>query len=164
MHRVVTRRVPTRRDASGRDASYHWTLEVHLGHVDAPADPDLRAFLRALEVRTKYLNAKCGATVELAPGAKQQTSDYDDATKTVTWLIRKFPGGSVQAVSCKFVVKSAVNVHKEMGPVSLAFEIPMYNISQLQVQHLKIVERNKAYNPHRWVRCLTHAESYVCRV
>ena len=105
-----------------------------------------------------------GASVELAAGAKQQNWEYDDATKTVTWLIRKFPGGSVQAVSCKFVVKSSVNVHKEMGPVSLAFEIPMYNISQLQVQHLKIVERNKAYNPHRWVRCLTHAESYVCRI
>ena len=36
------------------------------------------------------------ATVELAPGAKQQTWEYDDATKMVTWLIRKFPGGSVQ--------------------------------------------------------------------
>jgi len=105
-----------------------------------------------------------GATVELMPGAKQQTWEYDDATKTVTWLIRKFPGGSTQAISCKFVVKSEANVHKEMGPVSLAFEIPMYNISQLQVQHLKIVERNKSYNPHRWVRCLTHAESYICRI
>ena len=105
-----------------------------------------------------------GATVELAPQAKQQAWEYDDATKTVTWTIRKFPGGSVQAISCKFVVKTAENVAKEMGPISLAFEIPMYNISQLQVQHLKIVERNKAYNPHRWVRCLTHAESYVCRI
>lgn len=53
---------------TGRNASYHWTLEVHLGHVDAPADPNLCAFLRALEIRTKYLNAKCGTTVELAPG------------------------------------------------------------------------------------------------
>ena len=51
-----------------------------------------------------------------------------------------------------------------MGPVSMSFEIPMYNVSQLQVQHLKIIERNKAYNPHRWVRCLTHTESYVCRI
>ena len=105
-----------------------------------------------------------GATVQLMPGAKGQSSDYDDATKTVNWLIRKFPGGSVQTVACTFVVKSEVNVHKEMGPISLAFEIPMYNISQLQVQHLKIVERNKSYNPHRWVRCLTHAESYICRI
>ena len=55
-------------------------------------------------------------------------------------------------------------MRKEMGPISLSFEIPMYNVSQLQVQHLKIVERNKSYNPHRWVRCLTHADSYVCRV
>ena len=70
----------------------------------------------------------------------------------------------MQAISCKFVVKSEMNVHKEMGPISLAFEIPMYNISQLQVQHLKIIERNKSYNPHRWVRCLTHAESYICRI
>jgi AP-4 complex subunit mu-1 len=105
-----------------------------------------------------------GATVELAPGAKQQSWEYDDATKTVSWTIRKFPGGSVQAISCKFNVKSEANVHKEMGPISLAFEIPMYNISQLQVQHLKIIERNKSYNPHRWVRCLTHAESYICRI
>ena len=53
---------------TGRNASYHWTLEVHLGHVDTPADPNLCAFLRALEIRTKYLNAKYGTTVELAPG------------------------------------------------------------------------------------------------
>ena len=70
----------------------------------------------------------------------------------------------MQLLSCKFVVGIGANVRKEMGPISLSFEIPMYNISQLQVQHLKIVERNKAYNPHRWVRCLTHAESYICRI
>ena len=117
-----------------------------------------------VKVQFTVPKSSTGATVELAPGAKQQAWEYDDATKTVSWTIRKFPGGTVQAISCKFVVKSEVNVHKEMGPVSLAFEIPMYNISQLQVQHLKIVERNKSYNPHRWVRCLTHAESYICRI
>ena len=47
-----------------------------------------------------------GAAVQLMPGAKQQTWEYDDATKTVNWLIRKFPGGSTQAISCYFVVKS----------------------------------------------------------
>lgn len=53
---------------TGRDVCYHWMMEVHLGHLHAPEDPDLRAFLRALEVRTKYLNSKCGASVELYPG------------------------------------------------------------------------------------------------
>mmetsp|Transcript_24981 Transcript_24981/g.42707 ORF Transcript_24981/g.42707 Transcript_24981/m.42707 type:complete len:232 (-) Transcript_24981:72-767(-) len=105
-----------------------------------------------------------GASVELMPNAKGQTGEYDDATKTVTWMIRKFIGATQQTLSCKFVVSASCNVKKEMGPISMSFEIPMYNVSQLQVQHLKIVERNKSYNPHRWVRCLTHADSYVCRV
>merc|ERR1712146_502273 len=106
-----------------------------------------------------------GCSVELGPNAKGQTSEFDDSTKTVTWMIRKFVGGTAQHISCKFVTSGAnEQVRKEMGPISMSFEIPMYNVSQLQVQHLKIVERNKAYNPHRWVRCLTHAESYVCRV
>ena len=106
-----------------------------------------------------------GCSVELSPQAKGQTWEFDDGSKTVTWTIRKFVGGTVQHISCKFVTSGPNdNVRKEMGPISMSFEIPMYNVSQLQVQHLKIVERNKAYNPHRWVRCLTHAESYVCRV
>jgi len=105
-----------------------------------------------------------GATVELAPQAKGQTWEYDDGSKTVSWHIRKFVGGAMHAISCKFVLGMGCNARKEMGPISLNFEIPMYNVSQLQVQHLKIVERNKSYNPHRWVRCLTHADSYVCRL
>ena len=48
------------------------------------------------------------------------------------WLVRKFPGGTSQTLACKFVVSAGSNVKKEMGPVSMAFEIPMYNVSQLQ--------------------------------
>jgi len=117
-----------------------------------------------VKVQFTVPKSSTGASVELAPGAKGQHWEYDDATKTVTWHIKKFVGGAVHAVSCKFVVGASANVRKEMGPISMQFEIPMYNVSQLQVQHLKIVERNKSYNPHRWVRCLTHADSYVCRV
>ncbi|KAL1528669.1 hypothetical protein AB1Y20_010005 [Prymnesium parvum] len=105
-----------------------------------------------------------GATCEIAAQAKGQSWEYDDATKTITWIVRKFVGSTTQTLACKFVVGAGSNVRKEMGPVSMSFEIPMYNVSQLQVQHLKIIERNKSYNPHRWVRCLTHTESYVCRI
>jgi AP-4 complex subunit mu-1 len=118
-----------------------------------------------VKVQFTVPKSSSGCSVELAPMAKGQTWEFDDATKTVTWLIRKFVGGTPQMISCKFVTQGPNdNVRKDMGPISMSFEIPMYNVSQLQVQHLKIVERNKAYNPHRWVRCLTHAESYVCRV
>jgi AP-4 complex subunit mu-1 len=117
-----------------------------------------------VKVQFTVPKSSSGASVELAAGAKGQSWEYDDATKTVTWLIRKFLGSAVHHVSCKFVTSPSTNVRKEMGPISMSFEIPMFNVSQLQVQHLKIVERNKSYNPHRWVRCLTHADSYVCRV
>jgi len=117
-----------------------------------------------VKVQFTVPKSSTGASCEIAAQAKGQTWEYDDATKTITWLIRKFVGNTTQTLACKFVVGPGSNVKKEMGPVSMSFEIPMYNVSQLQVQHLKIIERNKAYNPHRWVRCLTHTESYVCRI
>jgi hypothetical protein len=52
---------------------------------------------------------------------------------------------------------------KEIGPVSLSFEIPMYNVSNLQVKYLRIAEASQNYNPYRWVRYVTRSSSYVCR-
>lgn len=37
----------------------------------------------------------------------------------------------------------------QVGPVSMQFEIPMYNVSNLQVRYLKIAEFSKSYNPFR---------------
>ena len=58
----------------------------------------------------------------------------------------------------------AGNARKEIGPVSMGFEIPMYNISNLQVRYLRISEQHKSYNPYRWVRYVTQGSSYICRV
>ena len=60
---------------------------------------------------------------------------------------------------------NAAECRKEIGPVSINFEIPMYNVSRLAVQYLKIANptNNKKYNPHRWVRYVTQSSSYVCR-
>jgi AP-4 complex subunit mu-1 len=56
------------------------------------------------------------------------------------------------------------SARKEIGPVSMSFEIPMYNVSNLQVRYLRISEQQKSYNPYRWVRYVTQASSFVCRV
>ncbi len=53
---------------------------------------------------------------------------------------------------------------KELGPITMNFEIPTYNISKLQVKELKIMTNEKNYNALRWVRCITQANSYVARV
>ena len=55
-------------------------------------------------------------------------------------------------------------IKREIGPVSMSFEVPMYNVSRLQVRYLRISETHHSYNPHRWVRYITQSSSYVCRI
>lgn len=47
---------------------------------------------------------------------------------------------------------------------SMTFEIPMYNVSHLQVRYLRIAEAHKSYKPYRWVRYVTQSSSYMCRL
>ena len=85
----------------------------------------------------------------------------------------------------------AGNIVKEAGPVSMTFTIPMYNVSRLQacylnriksspydhlfwclhlpffyaqVKYLQIAKKSNTYNPYRWVRYVTQANSYVARL
>ena len=47
----------------------------------------------------------------------------------------------------------------------MSFEIPMYNLSGLQIKYLKIEETQKSKTPpNRWVRFITQSSSYVCRL
>jgi len=102
---------------------------------------------------------------QIAPGAAGQTSEYDAKERKVLWSIKKFAGNTEQTLRCKVTLSSAhtASVRKEIGPISMQFEIPMYNPSNLQVRYLRIIE-NKNYNPYRWVRYVTRSSSYVCRL
>jgi len=55
------------------------------------------------------------------------------------------------------------NHKREIGPISMSFELPMYICSSVFIRNLKIVEQ-KDSNPNRWVRSITKAGSYVARV
>ena len=56
-----------------------------------------------------------------------------------------------------------MNAQRETGPISLNFEIPMYNVSNFQIKSLKILQGGDE-NPAKWVRYLTKSSSYVCRI
>mmetsp|Transcript_81868 Transcript_81868/g.163489 ORF Transcript_81868/g.163489 Transcript_81868/m.163489 type:complete len:500 (+) Transcript_81868:83-1582(+) len=87
-------------------------------------------------------------------------------SKSVVWTIKKFPGSTEQSLRIRVTLSSPAQpaTRKEVGAVSLAFEVPMYNVSNLQVKYLRIAEQGKAYNPYRWVRYVTQSSSYVQRV
>jgi len=105
---------------------------------------------------------------ELPKGAVNQTAEYESATNMVKWSIRKFSGTLEHSLKAKISLQSNVNTmnaRKEIGPIVMSFEIPMYNLSGLQIKYLKIEEAVKSkVPPNRWVRFITQSSSYVCRL
>lgn len=101
-----------------------------------------------------------------AGGAVGQTAEFDAKSREVVWAIKKFQGGTEQVLRTRITLSapSGAQIRKEIGPISLSFEIPMYNSSGLQVRYLRIAETSKSYKPSRWVRYLTSSNSYVCRL
>jgi len=124
--------------------------------------------LHAVNVRISFTLPKsvtsAAAQLPTAAARGTQVATYLESTRTVEWTIKKWPGGQALSLSTKMTLPTTCDLKKEMGPISMSFEIPCYNVSQLAVRHLHIIERDKSYKPHRWVRCLTHASSYCCRL
>lgn len=107
------------------------------------------------------------ASTELGSSPSGQSAEYLAQEHKLVWNIKKFQGGTEATLKCRVTLTAPVSnsssVKKEVGPVSLNFEIPMYNVSNLQVRYLRIAEQHKSYNPCRWVRYVTQSASYVCR-
>lgn len=103
---------------------------------------------------------------EVEPGAGGQMADFKEANKRLEWSLKKIIGGAEHTLRAKltFSQESHGNLTKEAGPVSMNFTIPMYNASRLQVKYLQIAKKSKTYNPYRWVRYVTQANSYVARM
>jgi len=109
--------------------------------------------------------ATSSCTSDLAIGSVGQSAEYDAKERKLIWKIKKFKGGTEQSLRVRITLSSShtASVRKEIGPISMQFEIPMYNPSGVQVRYLRILE-NKSYNPYRWVRYVTRSSSYVCRL
>lgn len=77
--------------------------------------------------------------------------------KMVKWHISKFKGDTEQILITKISLQANANAYtarKEIGPINVNFEIPMYNVSNLQIKFLRIDDKEKS-NPFRWVRFIT---------
>jgi len=88
------------------------------------------------------------------------------AEKKVVWTMKKFPGGSEQTLKVRMSTEKPCtsSMRREIGPVNMNFEIPMFNVSNLNVRYLRIAESIPGYTPYRWVRYVTQSSSYVCRL
>jgi len=105
-------------------------------------------------------------TSDLKSSNAGQQGEYDTEKQQYIWRIKKFQGGTEEQIRLRIVLSKqhTASIRKEIGPIAMKFEIPMYSVSNVQVKYLRILEDNKSYNPYRWVRYVTRSESYVCRL
>lgn len=99
-------------------------------------------------------------------GSSGQTAEYSQNENRILWNIKKFVGNREMCLRCRITLtqESSMPLAKDIGPIGMNFEIPMYNVSNLQVRFLRVSDRQKALNPFRWVRYVTQSSSYVCRL
>ena len=95
-----------------------------------------------------------------------QKAEYILKEKCCVWKIPKFKGGTDTSITTKITLQNnnPNECRKELGPITMQFEIPSYNFSKLQIKELKILTNEKNYNPYRWVRSVSQANSYVVRI
>ena len=103
-----------------------------------------------------------------APGTGAAHAELNASASKLVWTMRKFPGGTEQTLKAKMTLQTShgltTAMRQQLGPINMTFEIPMYNVSSLQVRYLRVADNMVGYSPYRWVRYVTQSSSYVCRM
>lgn len=120
----------------------------------------------SIEVPLPHSTTVATCNVVSTPGANGVSAEYVAHEKKLLWTLKKFPGCTEQTMRAKITLSGPCTsqIRREIGPINMNFEIPMYNVSSLQVRYLRIAENMPGYAPYRWVRYVTQSSSYVCRL
>ena len=120
----------------------------------------------SVELPLPRCTAAASCTLVTSPGTGASNAEFVSQDKKVLWTLKKFPGATEQTMKVKVTLNQPCTsqIRREIGPISMNFEIPMYNVSNLQVRYLRIAENMPGYTPYRWVRYVTQSNSYVTRM
>jgi len=119
-----------------------------------------------VEIPLPKCTAVASCSVIASPGSGHTNAEFIRADGKILWTLKKIPGGSEQTMRAKVTLSQSctTQIRRELGPINMNFEIPMFNVSNLQVRYLRIAENMVGYTPYRWVRYVTQSSSYVCRI
>ncbi|XP_030398811.1 AP-4 complex subunit mu-1 isoform X3 [Gopherus evgoodei] len=114
-----------------------------------------------------YLKLRC----DLAPkslsqelSSPEQTAELQPSLKAILWVIPRIQGGSQLSALFKLEIPGLSSSSLlEVGPVNMSFELPMHTCSGLQIRFLRFTAPQPGL-PHRWVRYVSHSDSYVIRL
>lgn len=104
----------------------------------------------------------------VAPSARASsgTAVYAPERSALLWKIKAFPGGKELLLRAKYNLPSVAAEDTARGrapPIRVAFEIPYFTVSGIQVRYLKVVEKS-GYQALPWVRYVTAAGEYEVRM
>nr|XP_028591584.1 AP-4 complex subunit mu-1 isoform X3 [Podarcis muralis] len=106
------------------------------------------------------------ATLSLSQelSSPEQSATFQPSKKSIEWVIPRVQGGSQLSALFKLEVPGLSRARLlELGPANLSFEVPAHTSSGLQIRFLRFVGPQPSL-PHRWVRYVTHSDSYVIRL
>jgi len=91
---------------------------------------------------------------------------YEPEHGAIIWNIRRFPGGTEVPCSAEVQLISSTSEAKQWAkpPISMEFQVPMHAASGLHVRFLKVNETKLQYQAVKWVRYVTKAGQYECRI
>uniref|UniRef100_A0A8B9K3R5 MHD domain-containing protein n=1 Tax=Astyanax mexicanus TaxID=7994 RepID=A0A8B9K3R5_ASTMX len=93
-----------------------------------------------------------------------QTADLQLKNKAILWSIPRFPGGAQLSALFKVEVPGLSSASLlEVGPVSMSFELPKHTCTGLQIRFLRLSPTHPGLS-QRWVRYVTHSDSYTIRI
>lgn len=152
-----------RADIPPKNYGTHVIISFAVPRTATSVVPMVERKAEAVTAKSRAAAAAASATGHAVE--KPQVAEYDSKAKEVIWSIKKLQGGTDATLRTSITLPGATasSARKEVGPIGVDFEIPMYNVSGLQVRYLRILEQSKAYKPQRWVRYVTQAASYVSR-
>uniref|UniRef100_A0A4W4H5Z4 AP-4 complex subunit mu-1 n=1 Tax=Electrophorus electricus TaxID=8005 RepID=A0A4W4H5Z4_ELEEL len=94
----------------------------------------------------------------------EQSAELQPRSKAVLWTIPRFPGGAQLSAVFKVEVPRLSSASLlEVGPISMSFELPKYTCTGLQVRFLRLSPTQPGLS-QRWVRYVTHSDSYTIRI
>uniref|UniRef100_A0A8C4WNL5 AP-4 complex subunit mu-1 n=1 Tax=Gopherus evgoodei TaxID=1825980 RepID=A0A8C4WNL5_9SAUR len=94
----------------------------------------------------------------------EQTAELQPSLKAILWVIPRIQGGSQLSALFKLEIPGLSSSSLlEVGPVNMSFELPMHTCSGLQIRFLRFTAPQPGL-PHRWVRYVSHSDSYVIRL
>eukprot|EP00906_Rhabdomonas_costata_P032120 RCo045272 len=93
---------------------------------------------------------------------------YEAEHHAIVWRVRRFPGGSEFRFGAEVELISSTSggaaTHWSRPPISFQFQVPMLAASGLHVRFLKVHEPKLSYQAVKWVRYISKAGQYECRI